>query len=93
MLRDNELYRRAFKAEQPGRLVVCDYNAAEITEKVHGQFEHAGNSKTFAKIIQLYYGINKQMFEWLLKRCAVFLNHRQSNTRAPIQPVTTSGKE
>ncbi len=87
VLKDNELYRRVFKVGQPERLVVCDYNAAELIKKVHAQLEHAGNSKTFAKIKQLYYGINKQMVEWLLKRCAVCLNHRRSNTRAPLQPT------
>ena len=55
VLKDNELYRRAMKVGQPERLVVCDYNAAETIEKVHAQLEHAGNSKTFTKIKQLYY--------------------------------------
>ena len=30
------------------------------------------------------------MVEWLLKRCAVCLNHRRSNTRAPLQPIIAS---
>lgn len=40
VLKNNELYRRAFKVGQPERLVVCDYNAAEIIESVHAQLEH-----------------------------------------------------
>lgn len=43
VLKDNELYRQAFKVGQPKRLVVCDYNATKIFEKVHAQLEHAGN--------------------------------------------------
>lgn len=90
VLKDNELYRRALKVGQPERLVECDYNAVETIEKVHAQFEHVGNSKTFAKIKQLYYRINKQIVEWLLKRCAVCLNHCRSNTRTPLQPIIAS---
>ena len=67
-----------------------DYNAVDIIEKVYAQLEHAGNSKTFAKIKQFYYGINKQMVEWLLKRCAVCLNHCRSNTQALLQPIIAS---
>ena len=50
VLKDNELYRRAFKVRQPKRLIVCDYSATDIIEKVHIQLEHVGNLKTFAKI-------------------------------------------
>lgn len=60
VLKDNELYRRVLKVGQLERLVVCDYNAMEIIEKIHAQLEHAGNLKTFTKIKHLYYGINKQ---------------------------------
>ena len=35
----------------------------------------------------MYYGISKAMVEWLLKRCVVCLNHRENNTRAPLQPI------
>ncbi len=59
VLKDNELYQRVFKVGQPERLVVCDYNTAERIEKIHAQLEHTGSLKTFAKIKQLYYGINK----------------------------------
>lgn len=48
MLKDNVLYRRAFKVGQPDRLVVCDYNAAEIIENVHAQLEH-GELEDFCK--------------------------------------------
>ena len=61
VLKDKELYRRAFKAGQPESLGACDYNAAEFIEKVHAQLERTGNSKTIAKIKQFYNGINKQM--------------------------------
>lgn len=61
---ENGLYCRPLKVGRAERLVVCDYNAAEIIEKVHGQLDYAGNSKTFAEIKQFDYGINKQMFEW-----------------------------
>lgn len=50
VLKDNELYRWAFKVGQPKRLLVCDYNATKTIEKVHAKLEHAGNLKTFAKI-------------------------------------------
>ncbi len=86
VLKDNELYLRAFNVAQPERCVVCDYSAVKIIEKVYAQLEHSGNLKTFAKIKQFYYGIKKEMVEWLLKRYAVCLNHRQSNTRAFLQP-------
>ena len=79
VLKHNELYRRAFKAGHFERLVVCDYNAAEIIEKVHA-LEHAGYSKTFAKIKHFYYEINKQMFQWLLERCAACLNRCRSKS-------------
>lgn len=32
----------------------------------------------------------KQIVEWLFQRCAVCLNHRRSNTRAPLQPIIAS---
>ena len=79
-----------FKVRPPERLIVCDYIAAEIIEKVHAQLEHAGNSKTFAKIKRFYYWINKQMVERLLKRCAVCFNHCRSNTRALLQSIIAS---
>ncbi len=90
VFKDNESYSQAFKAGQPDRLVLCDYNPAETIGKVNAQFEHTRNSKTFAKIKQLYYRINKEMVESLLKSCAVCLNHRNSNTHAPLEPIITS---
>ena len=30
------------------------------------------------------------MVEWYLKRCGICLNHRKSNTRAPLQPIIAS---
>lgn len=51
----------------------------DIIEKIYAQLEHAENLKIFAKIKQFYYGINKQIIEWLLKRCTIYLNHCCSN--------------
>lgn len=35
VLKDNELYCRAFKVGQPKRLFVCDYNTADIIKKIY----------------------------------------------------------
>ena len=35
VLKDNKLYCRAFKVGQTKRLVMCDYSAADIIEKVY----------------------------------------------------------
>lgn len=48
VLKDNELYCQAFKVGQPKRLVVCDYNAAEIIENPHAQLEY-GKLEDFCK--------------------------------------------
>ena len=90
LLIDNQLYRKSLKAGQLEQSVVCDYDAADVIEKVHCELEHAGNNKTFQKVNELYYGVNKVMVEWFLKRCAVCLNHRKSNTRAPLEPIIAS---
>ena len=90
VLKDNDLYRRVFKIEQPEKLVVCDYNTTEMIEKVYAQLEYAGNLKTFTKIKQLYYGINKQIVEWLLKRYTVCFNYCWSNICMFFQPIITS---
>ena len=87
---DNQLYRKSLKTGQQERSVVCDYNAADVIEKVHCELGHAGNNKTFQKVNELYYGVNKVMVEWFLKRCAVCLNHQKSNTRAPLEPIIAS---
>ena len=71
-------------------MVVQDYIAAKMIEKRHTQFEHMENLKTFAKIKQLYYEINKQIVEWLLKCCVVCLNHCWSNICVPLQPIIAS---
>ncbi len=88
--KDNELYHRPLEVGQAESLMVFDYNFTEIIEKVHGQLEHEGNSKTLAKIKNLHYGINKQMVEWFLKRCSVCLNHCNSNTRLLLEPIVAS---
>lgn len=90
LLKDNQLYRKSLKAGQRERQVVCDYDAADVIERIHCELEHAGNNKTFQKVNELYYGVNKVMVEWFLKRCAVCLNHRKSNTRAPLEPIIAS---
>ncbi len=59
-------------------------------EKFHEQLEQKENSKMFAKIKQLYYKINKQIVESLLKLCSVCLNHCCSNTRVFLEPIVTS---
>ena len=68
VLKDNELYRWPLDLGQAESRMVFDYNFAKIIEKVYRQHEYAGNSKTFAKIKQFYYGMKKQMVEYLLKR-------------------------
>ena len=78
------------KEGQRERRVACDYDAAEVIEKIQCELEHAGNNKTFRKVNKLYIGINKVMVEWYLKRRAVCLNHRKSNTRAPLEPIIAS---
>ncbi len=65
---------------QAEKLMVFDYNFAKTMKNVHGQLEHTENSKTFEKIKELYYEIDKQIVEWLLKHCTVFLNHCYNNT-------------
>lgn len=59
VFKDNKLYNQLLKVRQPKRLVVYDYNAVKTIEKIHAQLEYMRNSKTFAKIKQLYYKINK----------------------------------
>ena len=61
-----------------------------MIKKIHCELEYARNNKTFRKVNEFYYGINKVMEEWYLKRCAVFLNHRKSNTRAPLKLIIAS---
>ena len=63
MLKDNQLHRKASKPEEFDRIVACDYNAADIIEKVHNELEHAGNSKIFRRINERYYEIFKVMVE------------------------------
>lgn len=89
-LKDNQLYCKALKKEQQKQRVVFDYDAANMIKKIHCKLEHAGNHKTFQKVNELCYGVNKVMVEWYLKRCAICLNHRKSNTWAPLEPIIAS---
>ena len=85
-LKNNQVYRNAERLYGP-RVVATTYDAAQHIIRVHEGIGHAGIRKTHQKLLEEVYGISQDDVGALMSSCKICLVNRQSNTRAPLEPI------
>jgi hypothetical protein len=75
----------------PLRQAALDDDVYYVIKQAHERLGHAGYKKTFEAVRLDVYGINREEVEWLTDHCRRCELNRPNHSRAPLQPIESSG--